>query len=77
MYREHILFLTAASVLLLLPATYYAQEAAANPSACLRDNFLRNRTYERIYSQYEEDGILEAIYECIGTTDKRYVEVIS
>eukprot|EP00798_Chlamydomonas_sp_ICE-L_P015636 gene15636-21745_t len=47
----------------------------SDPVECLREAWSNGRfPFKRIYSQYEEDGVIERIFDCIGTTTKTFVE---
>ena len=62
-----------ASLLLGLVPTVLGA-SGLEPSTCLRNTFSSGPQDRRVFSQYGEDGIIESIFNCIGTTTKTYVE---
>lgn len=52
-----------------------ALPAGANDAfRCLADAFSGGPRDKKVYSQVGEDGILEAVFDCIGQGEKYYVE---
>jgi hypothetical protein len=51
---------------------WYPETAPQVKLECLRETFLNGteRVERKVYSQYGEDGIIEAIFRCIGHRDK-------